>query len=352
MGVYSAAQTITFVADCLRVTILFRKVGMNHSGLKGFAVGRLLRGMGFAGLVALPLGHALAVEIKAETKADAKVETRTDARSEGRSSGRESRENRTAAARDAGDTKSAKDREGTFQQAFVTVNGAPQSVAMAELLLREQLLRGATDSPELRNGVREALVANALMEQEARKSGLDKNPLLQAQMDMARQRVLINAWQQKMLADDKIGDEQVTAEYNRQVQRMAPNDVRIRQVLVADEVSAKLLLDKARSGGKMDELAKEYSREPGAKDTGGLSDWINLSDLLPPLAQAVTGAAKGKLLDQPVQTPNGWHVILVDDVRAFKPLALEEIKPQILGLLQQRALQEKLKGLRGQAKVQ
>ena len=164
--------------------------------------------------------------------------------------------------------------------------------------------------------------------------------------------MLINAWQQKALGDEKIGDAEVTAEYNRQVQRMAPSDVRIRQVLVADEVSAKLLLEKARGGSKMEDLAKEYSREPGAKASGGLSDWINLSDLLPPLAQAVTGVAKGKLLDQPVQTPNGWHVIQIDDVRAFKPLPMEEIKPQILGLLQQRALQDKLKALRGQAKVQ
>lgn len=300
----------------------------------------VFRALALAGLMTGFSAAAIAntVEIKAETKADAKSESRSSSRGDRNAESKASKE--------------PKDREASFQQPFVTVNGAPQPVAMAELLLREQLLRGATDGPDLRNGVREALVSNALMEQEARKAGLDKNPLLQAQMEMARQRVLINAWQQKALGDEKIGDAEVTAEYNRQVQRMAPSDVRIRQVLVADEVSAKLLLEKARSGTKMEELAKEYSREPGAKASGGLSDWINMSDLLPPLAQAVSGVSKGKLLDQPVQTPNGWHVILVDDVRAFKPLPMDEIKPQILTLLQQRALQDKLKGLRGQARVQ
>lgn len=300
-----------------------------------------------AGLMGASAGSALAADIKVETKTEVKTDTKADGKSEGRASSRGDRGSREGA-----DAKAPKDTQATFQQAFVTVNGSPQSVAMAELLLRDQLLRGATDGPELRNGVREALVANALMEQEAKKAGLDKNPLLQAQMDIARQQVLVNAWRQKMLGDEKIGDAEVTAEYNRQVERMGPSDVRIRQVLVADEVSAKLLTEKARSGAKMEDLAKEYSREPGAKASGGLSDWINLADLLPPLAEAVKGQGKGVLLSQPVQTPNGWHVIQIEDVRAFKPLPMDDIKPQILGLLQQRALQDKLKTLRGQAKVQ
>jgi peptidyl-prolyl cis-trans isomerase C len=248
--------------------------------------------------------------------------------------------------------KDSKEREAAFQKAFVTINGQPQSVGMAELLLRDQLLRGAFDGPELRNAVREALVANALMEQEARQAGLDKNPLVQAQMELARQRVLINAWQRKTLGDELIGDAEIQAEYNKQIERMSAADVRIRQILVADEVSAKLLLDKVKSGGKMDELAREYSREPGAKASGGLSDWINQADLLPALADATNGVGKGKLVDKPVQTLNGWHVIQIDDTRPFNALALDEIKPQIQLLLQQRALQGKIKVLREKAKVQ
>ena len=65
--------------------------------------------------------------------------------------------------------KAASDNgQATLSQAFVTVNGEIQSNARAEVLLREQIARGATDSPELRSGVREVLINQAMMAQEAR----------------------------------------------------------------------------------------------------------------------------------------------------------------------------------------
>ena len=82
-------------------------------------------------------------------------------------------------------------------RAFVTVNGEPQSLARAEVLLREQLSRGAPNSPQIQAAVREALVTQALMAQAAIKEGLDKLPLVQAQMELARQSVLTQAWQQQ-----------------------------------------------------------------------------------------------------------------------------------------------------------
>jgi hypothetical protein len=42
---------------------------------------------------------------------------------------------------------------------FVTVNGEPQPVARAEVLLREQLARGAANSTQLQAAVRETLVS-------------------------------------------------------------------------------------------------------------------------------------------------------------------------------------------------
>lgn len=294
---------------------------------------------------ALALAAALCTASPLIRAADAKSDTRVDPRGAVSKDMREPR-------RDGAEGASAKDREAAFMKPFVTVNGAPQPVGMAEILLREQLLRGANDGPELRNGVRDAMVNNALMEQEARKAGLDKNPLVQAQMELARQRVLVNAWQQRVVTDEKIGDAQVQAEYDRQMQRFAPTEVRIRQVLLADEVGAKLLLEKATAGAKLDDLAREYSREPNVKTSGGLSDWINTAELLPPLADAIKDLPKGKLVNRAVQTPNGWHVVQVEEVRPFKAPTLEEVKPQIVSLLQQRAVQDRLKTVKDRAKVQ
>ena len=90
---------------------------------------------------------------------------------------------------------SAQDASAVLNKAYVTVNGQAQSNALAEILLREQFARGAADSTELRQAVRDGLINQALMAQESRKAKLDLNPLLQAQIELAKQNILAQAWQ-------------------------------------------------------------------------------------------------------------------------------------------------------------
>ena len=61
---------------------------------------------------------------------------------------------------------------------------------------------------------------------------------------------------------------------------------------------------------------------------------------------------KGQVTDTPVQTPNGFHVIKLDDTRAAKLPTLEEVKPQIAEALQQKKLQAYQEEMIKKAKVQ
>lgn len=100
---------------------------------------------------------------------------------------------------------------------LVTVNGESQPLARAEVLLREQIARGAPNSPQLQAGVREVLITQALMAQAAVKEGLDKLPLVQAQIELARQSVLMQAWQQQVAQAREVSDDELRQEYERQV---------------------------------------------------------------------------------------------------------------------------------------
>ena len=67
---------------------------------------------------------------------------------------------------------------------------------------------------------------------------------------------------------------------------------------------------------KFDDLAKKNSKDPGSaqarqRDLGGAPATIYVQ----PFAEAVTKLKKGQLVDKPVQTQFGWHVIQVDDTR-------------------------------------
>ncbi len=239
-----------------------------------------------------------------------------------------------------------------LSQAFVTVNGEIQSNARAEVLFREQIARGATDSPELRNGVREALVNQAMMAQEARKASLDKNPLVQAQIELAQQNVLANAWQQKVLSETRITEAEIKTEYDLQVSRMGNQEYLVRHLLVADEATALQLTERIKGGAKMADLAAENSRDNETKGRGGLTDWTVMSNFLPPVAEAVAKLEKGKLSPQPVKTAQGWHVLQLEDKRAFTPPTLEASKAQIANALARQALEAKAVTLKKQAKVQ
>lgn len=235
---------------------------------------------------------------------------------------------------------------------YVTVNGIVQPVERAEILLREHLQRGAQDTEELRNTVREILVAQALMEQEGRKAGLGKDILIQAQIDLARQNILAQAWQQKVLSELKIRDEELKSEYDAQIARFGDTEYRIRHLLVADEATAKLLLEKIQSGGRIADLAKEYSQDAGTRDKGGLADWTVGGSLLPVLADEVKKLGKGKVVPRPVKTGSGWHVVQLEDTRAFKAPSLDELKPQLTQIVARKALDIKIKALREKANIQ
>ena len=244
------------------------------------------------------------------------------------------------------------DLKAALAKPYVTVNGQAQPNAQAEILLREQIARGAPDSQELRDGVREALVNQALMEQEARKAGLDKELLVQAQIALAQKNILAQAWQQKVLGETPIKDEELKAEYDRQLARLGDKEYLVRHLLVNDEATAKLLVEKLQAGARMADLAKEYSRDAATQDKGGLTGWTSLANYLPPVAEAVAKLGKGKFAPQPVHSELGWHVMQLEDTRPFKAPTLEALKPQLTQIVARRVLEARLKTLNDGAKVQ
>ena len=64
-------------------------------------------------------------------------------------------------------------------------------------MLAEQRAQGAPENDQLKYAVREELSRREVLSQEAGKKGLDKKADVQAQMDMARQAILIRAYLQE-----------------------------------------------------------------------------------------------------------------------------------------------------------
>ena len=53
-----------------------------------------------------------------------------------------------------------------------------------------------------------------------------------------------------------------------------------------------------------------------------------------------------------MQSPFGWHIIKLDDVRALKVPTFEQLKPQLMQRLQQQSIKDYVADLRSKAKIE
>ncbi len=237
------------------------------------------------------------------------------------------------------------------KSAVATVNGKAIPASRAELLIASQVQQGQPNSPELQAAVREELVRREVLAQEALKKGVEKKPEVQGQLDLARQGVLIGAYLNDYARTVKISDDDVKKEYENIRANLGEKEYKARHILVETEAEAKGIIEKLNKGERFDDLAK-VSKDPGSKERGGDLGWANKASYVPPFSAAMTGLGKGKYTTAPVQSNFGWHVIQLDDVRELTAPALDDVKPQILQGMRQRAVEKHILDLRAKAKVE
>ena len=234
---------------------------------------------------------------------------------------------------------------------FVKVNGASVSKKLADVFIAEQTAKGAPDSPELRNAVREELIRRELLVQEAKKAGLDKKTDISAQVEMARQAVLIRSYVQQYIDKNPIQDKQLQSEYDKIKAQVGDTEYKSRHVLVKEESEAQALIGELKKGAKFEELAKQ-STDPGSKDKGGDLGWSVPSSYVKEFGEALMTLEKGKFTETPVKTQFGYHVILLEDSRPASFPSFEELKPRLLQQAQQQQITQMVDNLRAKAKVE
>jgi len=235
-------------------------------------------------------------------------------------------------------------------ESVARVNGVAIPSAMAEAMLAEQRAQGAPDSEQLQNAVREELIRREVLSQEANKKGLDKKAEVQAQMDMARQAILIRAYLQDYVRANPITDADLKKEYEVIKSRMGDKEYKPRHVLVETETEAKAVIARLQNGTAFEEVAKE-SRDPGSKDRGGELGWSNPGMFVKPFSDAMIQLEKGKYTATPVKSDFGYHVIQLDDVRDAQFPPLEEVKAELQKRLSEQKMAKYREDLRTKAKT-
>ncbi|HEY8606559.1 MAG TPA: peptidylprolyl isomerase [Noviherbaspirillum sp.] len=236
-------------------------------------------------------------------------------------------------------------------QNLAVVNGKPVPSSRADVMIKQLSAQGQPDSPQLREMVKQELINREILIQEADKLGLSNSQEVKNQVEIARQSIAIRALVQDHLKKNPVKDSEIQAEYDRFKAQAGDKEYHARHILVEKEEDAKAIIAKLKGGAKFEELAKQ-SKDPGSAASGGDLDWASPASFVKPFSDAMVALQKGQITETPVKTQYGFHVIKLEDVRAAKLPALEEVKPQIAESLQQKKLQAYQEDLRKKAKIQ
>ena len=232
-----------------------------------------------------------------------------------------------------------------------TVNGAAIPVQTVNAAVANFVAQGATDSPQLRDQVLIELIAREALVGEGLRLGLDKSPTFLQRLEDARRTLLMDAAWADYLGKNPITEQDERADYDRQKKVLGGGDSTpqflVSHIVLADEAQAKAVLDRARKGEAFDKMASSLSIDAATKAKGGQIGWLLPSDVLPAIGAVITGLSKGAVAATPIQTPAGWQVVKVDDVRPFKIPTFDESRPQLKAAVQntrrQKFIEELLK---------
>jgi peptidyl-prolyl cis-trans isomerase C len=233
-----------------------------------------------------------------------------------------------------------------------TVNGQVIPRARMDAVVRQNVGRGAPDGDALRAQVREALINNELLVQEANRSGVAKRAEVQQQIDLTRQEVVANAMISEYLRTHPISDADIQKEYDRARSQTGDREYKARHILVATEEDARSVIADLKKGGKFDDIAPKRSMDEGTKGKGGDLDWNVPSNFDKSFSDAMVKLEKGRMTETPVRTRFGFHVIQLDDVRSVSFPKLEQVRPQVQQSLVSQRVEAFLRELRGKAKIE
>ncbi|MEO5607398.1 MAG: peptidylprolyl isomerase [Polaromonas sp.] len=242
--------------------------------------------------------------------------------------------------------------QGVLAQNIAIVNGKAVPKARMEALAQQVAKSGRPMTPEMEGQMRDEVIAREVFMQEAEKQGVAASDDFKAQMELARQTLMIRELFANYQKTHPVTDAELKAEYDKFAATNGGKEYKVRHILVEKEADAKAIIASLKKGGKFEDIAKKQSKDPGSAAKGGDLDWANPSSYVPEFTEALLKLNKGQMTDTPVKSQFGYHVIRVDDIRNAQLPAFDEVKPQIAQQMQQQKLAAYQEELRKKAKVE
>ena len=118
--------------------------------------------------------------------------------------------------------------------------------------------------------------------------------------------------------------------------------------MVKSEQEARDILIQLRAGASFAMSANKYSLDKSTPD--GDLGYFTEDMMIPEFGKAAFALKQGQI-SEPVKTPFGWHLIMIEDRRFSEPPLFDEVKDELKGLLTKKDIPAVLAEERAKLKV-
>jgi peptidyl-prolyl cis-trans isomerase C len=231
-------------------------------------------------------------------------------------------------------------------QTLFTINGVDVDTAVVDIYYESALRQtGGQATPEQREQLMTQLRDIYILGTQDKAAELAETPEVAAQIELQRISILAQAVANDFYDSVEVTEEELLAEYGRQIEAAPDQQFKARHILVQTQSEAIEIIGQLNDGADFQELAREKSIGPSGPNGGDLG-WFSPNQMVAPFSQAVATMEDGAYSSEPVQTQFGWHVILREESREQTPPTFESVRENVTAAVQQAKFQEYLESLR------
>lgn len=178
---------------------------------------------------------------------------------------------------------------------------------------------------------------------EAQRDGLDKDPVVAATLQLARDRVLSDARLAKIDVANKPSEDAIEAAakaaYNADPKKFTtPEQARVRHILLTGntekgkQVAEQVLAD-VKAGADFEKVAREKSADAGSAARGGDLGWFEPGRMVPEFDEAVAQLKKPGEISGLIRSQFGWHIIKLEGRRPGGQRSYEEMREDLRAMV-------------------
>jgi len=218
-----------------------------------------------------------------------------------------------------------------YAQVLAQVGGV--SITLQDVLAENPAAR---NNMTVRNQTLVELINRQALLNEAARLGIAKTPEYARAVKQDQENLLIRTMVEQFTRANPVTDKELEAAYNKAFDKPFPEEYRLREILVPSFKAAQAIITELKAGKSFSVLAAARSEDAATAQLGGETGWQVATGLQAAILKAVK-AMKVEQVAGPISLPQGFAVIQLLGERPTPKPALEQVKPQLIQAIQQRA---------------